>query len=136
MSTSQTLSKSMEENIEVLKAAVYEAEDLKMRDLTFQNTPCKLIYIDSLVDKKRIERNIIEPLLDCQSETVPEAVIKNAEYSRTSDLEATVKSLLEGSCALVAEGDPTFLLMPVGASNERAIQEPENEHTITGAHDG
>ena len=129
-------SETIEGKSEAIKAALYEAEDLKMRDLIFLDTPCKLIYIDSLVDKTLIERNIIEPLLDCKSETVPEAVIKNAEYSRTRELDVTVKNLLEGSCALVAEGDSTFLLMPVGASIERAIQEPENEHTITGAHDG
>ncbi|MCA1060221.1 spore germination protein [Rossellomorea aquimaris] len=136
MSSSDKLSTIMKENIEAIKAAVYEAEDFKIRDLTFLNTPCQLIYIDSLVDKNLIERNIIEPLLNSQAETIPETVINSAEYSRTSDLESTVKSLLQGSCALVAEDDPTALLIPVGADNERAIQEPQNEHTITGAHDG
>ncbi|MGM0840328.1 MAG: spore germination protein [Bacillota bacterium] len=136
MSLSKKLSRNMKENVNSIKSAVYESEDMKMRDLAYLNTPCKLIYLDSMVDKKLIERNIIEPLLDCKTETVPEAVIKNAEYSRTSDLEAIVDSLLEGSCAFVAEGENTVLLMPVAASDQRAIQEPENEHIIKGAHDG
>lgn len=126
----------MDENVETMKSSLYETEDLKIRDLNFLNTSCKLVYINSLVDKKLIERNIIEPLLDCKTETVPESVIKNAEYRRTTDLEVTVKSLLDGNCALLAEGASSVLLLPVPAGDERAIQEPENEHIIKGAHDG
>ncbi|MDT9027810.1 spore germination protein [Rossellomorea yichunensis] len=130
------VSKTLDENVETVKSSLYETEDLKTRDLDFLNTSCKLVYIDSLVDKKLIERNIIEPLLDCKTETVPESVIKNAEYRRTTDLEVTVKHLLEGSCALFEEGASSVLLLPVPAGDERAIQEPENEHIIKGAHDG
>ncbi|MCA1054240.1 spore germination protein [Rossellomorea aquimaris] len=136
MSPSKSFSKTMEENIEAIKSAVYDTEDLKMRDLIFLNTSYKLIYMNSLVDKKGLEQNMIAPLLECKSETVPEAVIKNAEYSRTSDLEVVVNGLLEGSCVLLTEGEPTVLTMPVAGSADRAIQEPENEHTITGSHDG
>ncbi|WP_456272283.1 spore germination protein [Bacillus sp. AK031] len=138
MSSSKNMSKTktIDDKVEALKSAFSETEDMKTRDLHFLNTSCKLVYIDSLVDKKLIERNIIEPLLDCKTDTIPEAVIKNAEYSRTTELEAAVKSLLEGSCALLTEGEDSVLLLPVAAGDERAIQEPENEHIIKGAHDG
>ncbi|WP_282137469.1 spore germination protein [Rossellomorea aquimaris] len=136
MSPSKKLSKKIEENLEAIRSAVYETEDLKTRDLIFLDKPCKLLFIDSLVDKKQIERNIIEPLLECKQETGPESVIKNAEYSRTTDLEVTVNGLLEGSCALLSEGVHSVLLMPVGAVDSKSISEPENEHIIKGSHDG
>lgn len=136
MNLTKKISKTLDENLETMKSSLYETEDLNIRDLNFLNTSCKLVYINSLVDKKLIERNIIEPLLDCKTETVPESVIKNAEYRRTTDLEVTVKSLLDGNCALLAEGASSVLLLPVPAGDERAIQEPENEHIIKGAHDG
>jgi spore germination protein KA len=130
------ISNILTENVEAVKNFFCETEDLKVREMPFLNVDCKLIYIDALVDKKLIEKNIIEPLLDCKNESVPESVIKNAEYRRTTDLEDIVKSLLEGSCALFADGEHSALLMPVAASEDRAVQEPENEHIIRGAHDG
>jgi spore germination protein KA len=130
------ISNILTENVEAVKNFFCETEDLKVREMPFLNVDCKLIYIDALVDKKLIEKNIIEPLLDCKNESVPESVIKNAEYRRTTDLEVIVKSLLEGSCALFADGEHSALLMPVAASEDRAVQEPENEHIIRGAHDG
>jgi spore germination protein KA len=130
------LSNILDENIEAVKNSFRETEDLKIREISFLNVDCKLIYLETLVDKKMMEKNIIEPILDCKDEAVLESVIKNAEYSRRIDLEGTVNSLLEGSCALFAEGENSVLLMPVAAADERAIQEPENEHIIKGAHDG
>jgi spore germination protein KA len=130
------ISNILTENVEAVKNFFCETEDLKVREMPFLNVDCKLIYIEALVDKKLIEKNIIEPLLDCKNESVPESVIKNAEYRRTTDLEVIVKSLLEGSCALFADGEHSALLMPVAASEDRAVQEPENEHIIRGAHDG
>jgi spore germination protein KA len=136
MISTKKLSKTMEENVEMVKSAFHETADLKERNLILNETSYKLIYIDSLVDKKIMEINVIEPLLDCKTEAAPEMVVKNAEYIRSTDLEFTLKSLLEGSCALFSEGDHTVLLLPVAAGEERAIQEPENEHIIKGAHDG
>jgi spore germination protein KA len=130
------VSNILTENVEAVKNSFCETEDLKVREMPFLNVDCKLIYIDALVDKKLIEKNIIEPLLDCKNETVPESVIKNAEYRRTTDLEVIVNSLLEGSCALFVDGEHSALLMPVAASEDRAIMEPENEHIIKGPHDG
>jgi spore germination protein KA len=136
MISTKKLSKTMEENVETVKSAFHETADLKERSLLYNQTSCKLIYIDSLVDKKLIERNVIEPLLDCKTEAPPELVVKNAEYKKSADLEVTLKSLLEGSCALFTEGENTVLLLPAPAGEDRAIQEPENEHIIKGAHDG
>ncbi|WP_341357419.1 spore germination protein [Rossellomorea sp. y25] len=136
MSPSKNIVDRIEQNIEEIHSALYHTKDLKIRDLIFLDKPCKLLYIDSLVDKKLIEQNIIEPFLETKGNATPETVIKNAEYSRSTDLEVAVTGLLEGSCALLEEGVASVLLMPVAAGDDKSIQEPENEHIIKGSHDG
>ncbi len=136
MSSLKRLSKNLNENIESLKSFLYRTEDLKERELVVKKSTYRLLYIDSLVDKKLIEKNIIEPLLDSSKEDEPETVIRNAEYQKTIDMEVIGNCLLEGNCVLFSEGDDSALLMPAAANDERSILEPENEHIIRGPHDG
>lgn len=116
------------------------AAEIKQRfghapDLQFRRMPsCLIVYLESLVDEQRLEREIISPIASrkaCNSETI---TIDNLQ--ETEDFEFALNSLLKGMVVIAQEGIARFLMANAILMPQRSIGLPQTENVLQGPHEG
>ncbi|MCF6136729.1 spore germination protein [Pseudalkalibacillus berkeleyi] len=133
--TTQTFFPSLEENLDYIKNALFHSGDFETRTITFNDKKHLIVFIASLVDKKKMDEFVIRPLHENKSGEIPE-VINVTQVNYTTDLTKVVRGLIEGQCAIIGEGQDHAYLGNVFAIHFRNISEPTNEYVIRGSHEG
>lgn len=100
-------------------------------------TASALLYLQGLSDKKMINENILRPLMygnpeNRQSVPVPTIGGVNTVSSWTEILNA----ILIGKCVMLVEGRQTAWVYDTGGWPQRAIDDPQLESSLKGAHQG
>lgn len=110
--------------------------DFTVREFCIHSSGKKavLFYIPSLAEKKRIEEEIIKPLLMSENETKDVASsISAGSVMIKKTVKDAIKSVNEGDTLLLVEGDPHGYLINTGVSEGRGVEKPQNETTLFGA---
>jgi spore germination protein KA len=126
---------SLEKNKEYIENQMFHSNDLKWRSIRFNQLEGLIVYIESLSDQERIQKEIIQPIEEKREGTVDE-VITSLEITKKSDLGVVPHALVQGNCILLFEGTREVFVVNVTAVYKRSILEPLNEGIIRGAHDG
>jgi spore germination protein KA len=129
------LSNYIDKNIRMLQEHFYCSEDLKKKELLFQNHKCVIFYLESMVKRELLQTSIIEPILETPEGKIEET-IRAAEVQITDFVSEAGKSLLDGFCVILIEKDPQAYLASVGGIEGRTFEEPNSERSIKSAHDG
>nr|WP_234541150.1 spore germination protein [Paenibacillus pseudetheri] len=125
----------LQENKEYVENQLFHSSDLKWRSIRFNQTEGLIVFLESLADLQKIQKEIIQPLEE-KSEGNVDEVITSVEITKKSDLNEVPYALIQGNCVLLFEGIVEVFIVDVAAVNTRNISEPVNEGVIRGAHDG
>lgn len=121
--------------IQSIKDATHDPSDLIIKFIPPNIT---LIYINNLVKEQTLNDHIITILQNNPNET-PE-IIKNAlsvpVVNISTQLEETVKSLVNGTILIHVDGHPQAILANIATRESRSLSAPENESQVIGAQVG
>nr|WP_028403400.1 spore germination protein [Ectobacillus panaciterrae] len=135
MRRARPVSASLEENVSYIEQALFPSDDVQKRPLSFCGEKGTLIYIESLTDKKVIEKNIIEPLSRNQGEELDQLFL-SVDSKKETDLEQGIAALIAGKSLYLLDGQKDFFVFGTMVSFVRNLSEPDNEGVIRGPHNG
>jgi spore germination protein KA len=126
---------SVDENLQHLKSMLFQTADLRTRKIRFNARNGMVVYLDSLVDKGRLQKEILKPMIETLSGNA-EDIITSPSVKSEHALEPVVSALLQGYCAIFFEENSRVLLAEAQYSSHRSPMEPDNEGVVRGSHDG
>ncbi|WP_152392026.1 spore germination protein [Paenibacillus guangzhouensis] len=133
------LNHNLSQNIEKAKELFPAAPDLVVFRFAAgsQQTPAALLYLDGLNDKNSINNHILYPLMYEVPDDKPGIPAPTISGVRTvtawSDLE---NAILHGESALFLEGHSQAWIYSTQGWPQRAIEDPQLESSLKGAHQG
>lgn len=133
--TIENISNNLDKNLSLIKETMCQTEDLIVKDLIFKDQKCILIYLDSMIDEQTINSIIIEPMLQQNAGTF-EQLAKASKFQLSADLTEITSSLMLGYCIILEENQSFVYMASVPKSQGRSIEEPLNEKTTKGSHEG
>ncbi|MGG1398107.1 spore germination protein [Bacillus salipaludis] len=125
---------TIDENISFFKQTFSDSADLMIRELNEKNTRGSLVFLDTMADKDKIQRDIVKPLMESERAQSDSVVYSN--FPKSDNLFKAQVALLNGFCILLLDGVKEFYMVEVGLSKDRSIIEPSNEQVIQGSHEG
>ncbi|WP_425270970.1 spore germination protein [Paenibacillus ferrarius] len=126
---------SLPPNMAYIQNQLFHSSDLKWRSIRFNQLEGLIIFLESLSDQQRIQKEILKPIEEKKEGTVDE-LVTSMEITKKTDLNEVSQALVQGNCALFFEGIAEAFIFDVAAVNKRNISEPVNEAVVRGAHDG
>lgn len=134
------LSNSLSENIAELQNIFTLTPDLVIRtfESSFVEGTAAIVYLTGLVDKNSINNNILRPLLKQQARGDAKILdrISVGEVTVAYDFATVEKEIFEGSCIMLVEGRNEAFVLETHGWPQRAIEEPQLEAALKGAHQG
>ncbi|MEY2195059.1 hypothetical protein AB7942_20300 [Neobacillus sp. BF23-41] len=64
ISKQQQLTKNVDVNLKQLKDALFHSDEIKERIIHFNEQKLVIVYLDSIVDKRSLEINVLDPIID------------------------------------------------------------------------
>jgi len=146
------LSRKLEDNLKNIKDILGESSDIIIREMKISsnaNVDAAVIYIDGLVDRDLVSRDILQPLmfnlqfikdkvgqknsslLGC----IKSSVLTVGQVETTENIDSIISSVMTGKTAMLAEGSIQALVIDTKGWEKRAIESPENEISIRGPKD-
>lgn len=136
--TDQRVSSKAEDNIKYLCAAFNYTDDLKTKNINWGEKTGTIIYLETMVDTEYFQQNFLIPFSEVEETNEIHLVdfMGSPEFSKTKQLDSVLSDMLSGSCAIFIQGEPVCYLFNSVQANHRSPEEPENEKTVRGAHNG
>ena len=142
-----SLSRSLEKNIEIIKEIFNNDDTLVVRLLENQHDnsfKCCTIFSEGMVNNNVVNENIILPIV---KNTIPKKesnTIKDLQYKvivsnnveRTEDIDQLTQSIIGGDTILFLEGSKEALIISSKGWETRSISEPPSEKVIKGPREG
>ena len=130
------VSGKVENNIQYICKAFNLTEDLKTRKIRWQDKDGIVIYLETMVDSQQFQNSLLIPLAEAKADMSMEEVIAGTEFNKNNDLNTIIKKILAGNCALFLEQEVNCYLFNSTQTNHRSPDEPDNEKTVRGSHQG
>ena len=122
-------------NIQFIKEKFNYSADLVVSELSWNQKDIAIIYIESICESEKIQREILIPLSHKNEGSLKEVLIAN-KLQTTCFLNECIEALLQGKCIVNVNGQTEIIVLDVISSFQRAISEPENEKVVRGSHEG
>ena len=134
------ISDSLSDNITELRTMFTLTPDLVIRtfESKFVEGSVALVYLTGLVDKSSVNNNVLRPLLSQQSEG-PASIydlLSVGKVFNIYDFHEVERQILDGSSLLFIEGRKEALAVETHGWPQRAIEDPQLEASLKGAHQG
>jgi spore germination protein KA len=130
----------IEELLQKVKEPFSSTEDLITHwiELPSDNSRVALLFINSIIDKEILQKQIIMPLFEFNKEIIFDSYIKvdHLELKKQTDFNQAQELLLQSHTLVFTEDTTYFYSVLTPLKTERDITEPDNESIIRGAHDG
>lgn len=123
------------EFVQSIKEATHNPSDLIVKSIPPNLT---LIYINNLVNDQTLNEHIISNLQKTLNDT-PETIkdtLSIPEVNISSQLEESVKSIVNGTVLIHVDGYPQVILANIATRESRSLSAPENESQVIGAQVG
>lgn len=132
-----------------IKKVLSGSSDIEFRDLYINSSeklPFTFVCIDGLVDAKAVNDDILKPLAQervfSEAKNLKEAialiekgVVYHFRLKTRHKVSECIHDILDGSVALVFDGEETALTFDIKGLEKRNIEEPANENVLKGAKD-
>ncbi len=145
-SPGRKVSSCLDANLGTAQALRGRGEDVVIRQLRLgkdQRLRAFLLFVDGLVNKDMIARDIIDPLLRVTNPSMGKLsdLVRHGILAVPSLKEATIWSqvlaeVLIGETALFIDGEPHALVLETRSWQTRAVEAPNTEVTIRGPQEG
>ncbi|WP_342462780.1 spore germination protein [Ureibacillus sp. FSL K6-8385] len=140
------ISGSLEDNIQLLKNIFEKDLDYSFRRFElFNQIPSAIIYFQSLVDKEKINQDIIKLLqehrmVEENKDKIPQYIIENVLYyndtTTVKDMSKIISAIMQGKAVVFIDGCLEALELDVLQLEKRSIDEPDTERAVRGPRDG
>lgn len=137
---------------EIIENILHNSSDVSVHEFYFgNNRECKgaLLFINSMVDKEEIHKNILQPLmygtlmfgndknLDLSDiDTIKTHYISITDCLKITSLGDLIDNLLAGTVILLVDGSKEALVINTGKRESRNIEEPGTEAVVRGPREG
>ncbi|NLY97145.1 MAG: spore germination protein [Clostridiaceae bacterium] len=137
---------------EIIENILHNSSDVSVHEFYFgNNRECKgaLLFINSMVDKEEIHKNILQPLmygtlmfgndknLDLSDiDTIKTHYISITDCLKITSLGDLIDKLLAGTVILLVDGSKEALVINTGKRESRNIEEPGTEAVVRGPREG
>ncbi|MED1791905.1 spore germination protein [Brevibacillus nitrificans] len=136
----QPIAEQLDENIRILQEIFTMTPDLVIRtfESTFAEGRVALVYLSGLVDKSSINNNLLRPLLNPGEYTGTSIfdLLSVGAVSTVYDFGSVEEEILQGSSVLFVEGRTEVLVAETHGWPQRAVEDPQLEASLKGAHQG
>ncbi len=112
--------------------------DVRFRPLRVAGHQALLIYLEPVVDKEMLQRDLLRPLTELTAAATPEDLLHAVHVAEAAPIQPEIEKLVQA----VTAGDSIALVDRVGAlcasvikPEHRSVQEPAVENTTRGARD-
>ncbi|NLG84265.1 MAG: spore germination protein, partial [Firmicutes bacterium] len=120
-----------------LEEKMRDCPDLVRRRLVLPGGEAMLFFLDGLVDRDLLQRDLLTPLSSSPETVLADpSVLPVAEWHEETLLQEAVERLFYGFALLVVKDRPSALAFAFKGWKERTLDEPEVERNIRGAHEG
>jgi spore germination protein KA len=141
------LTSDIAENEMLFKRIFQDCSDVVYRNIRLAGrVQWLIVYLESLVDEKTLEDNILKPLISDYTsegsaapggiETLDDRRFPIGSTIRTSDVSGIVRNMLNGHAAVFAAGEADAMTVAVSGKEQRSLEEPPSELVIRGPRDG
>ncbi|MFJ7952788.1 spore germination protein [Lysinibacillus sp. NPDC096418] len=145
-SSKDLLNQSLSKNIQIIKEAVGNSNDIVIREFFIgksENHPMAIVYTDGLADQTAISDFIMESLmldLDKTIEVKSEALnqylkdtgLTVGDVKDIEDFSTLFSSIMNGETVILLDGEPKGISTSTKKSKDRAITEPTTESVVRG----
>lgn len=142
-----SLNKSLEENIKIFKKLFKDDDTLVVRRFENEtNNDFKfcILFTNGMISSTAINDNIIKPILLSTSidskKNILDAIMYHVLFSNSvekiSEVNKVIESIVSGDTILFAEGSSEALTIDSKGWQTRAIEEPDGEKVIRGPREG
>ncbi|MGI6169074.1 MAG: spore germination protein [Christensenellales bacterium] len=142
----QKIQKSLDDNITLSKKIFVDMDVIRYKVVKTNSAAplrCFLVYCDGMVNSETINDNIIQPLMmhgraekGVTIEELLQSVVQVAEAKTTMSFADVVENVTAGDTALFVEGCSQAAILNTKQFALRAINEPDNEKTLSGPREG
>lgn len=149
----EKISKNITDIKKRLEDIFSDSSDFILREITLgeaSQTNIIVAYMDGLVDKQKVDNNILQPLMieareakldkKLNSNTVIDILKKNlltiGECVDSKDFKKTIESILSGDTVVYIEETETALKLTTKGWESRSIEEPQSDVVIKGPREG
>ncbi|OAS20725.1 spore germination protein [Paenibacillus oryzisoli] len=132
---SYPISEEMEVNIQKLFQCFHSSDDVRSRAFTLHGVKGSLLYLTTITDSTRLQKEILGPLLQA-GEGRLEDILPILDIGVVSDLKSAAAAMLQGSCAILLEHRLDIILVDASARVVPSVGEPQNEQIIRGSQVG
>lgn len=126
---------SAEDFYKQAKAALGDCFDIVIDKFKTQRDVAVIIYIDGLVDKDLVDRDIIRPLKSKHFDGMIETNI-NAAFNTLTSIDEVVEKALEGNTIVYYENSLNILAIDFKKWDKRSVDTPEAEGVTRGPKEG
>jgi spore germination protein len=124
-------------NIQELHQMFRQAPDLVIRGFEFGNgTKAVLVFLDGLTDKNSISNNVLKSLMQISFDPKKELPTTVGDVQVVYSWNAIENALFTGDSALLIQGEKKAFLLDTKGWPQRAIEDPQLETSLKGAHQG
>ncbi|MGI9950731.1 spore germination protein [Moorellaceae bacterium AZ2] len=140
------LSGNLQANLKHLQETLGQSEDLIIRELDLAGQKAALVYLETMVDRNTIQRDILPSLKQLRQDkgrpgaaNFLELIGRDVAVGHVQEellWRGLLYGLLDGRVALLVEGYNRALLLEADKWEKRAVTEPEIETVIRGPREG
>lgn len=139
-----SLSPSIAENRDVLKAVFRDCSDVAFRDIKTPHVTGMVVFIDGIVKAENLRDGALLPLLEnlqngsapCTPDNLEDSVLTLPQLSAVKTYSDVIEALLKGNATLFLEGFKESLILDVKGGTRRGVEEPATEASIRGPREG
>jgi len=141
------ISKKIDDNIKYIKDLLVDNDDIVFREFYCMNVRCTTIFVDGLVSRELIDRDVIRHLM-LETKMIDKDITGKNVYDRilndilaTSDIvervnmKDAVLDLLSGETLLFVDGFDKIIRISTRSWPNRGIQQPITENAVRGPRD-
>jgi spore germination protein KA len=145
LNASDLLTGVIEEDFYKIKRQMEGSSDFSYRKFEFNTNTAIILYLDGLVDMKRMESNILDPLLNQSEDLLKQEnlTIKNIEDEISSSkvkkgdtIQQITDHLFDGGTVLLINSLKQSLLISEQSWPQRSVEDPPSEAVVLGPREG
>ncbi|MCA1054446.1 spore germination protein [Rossellomorea aquimaris] len=124
----------LDERIKEIKEGFFYTDDLKLRQLEFNDKRLVILFIDSVIDNLNMQTYIIKPINEKKTGKVQDVISANSLVEIKNKAEA-MDAMVDGHCLILTEEENRMYLVSMPEIDD-SLHEPHNEKVIRGSHQG
>lgn len=133
--TQETVPSSILQCEKLVRSILGDSSDIVVQIFQTQEEKAMIVYIDGLVNKDLMDRDIISPLKSKGFDGDMALAIKT-HYKEVTVMPTFVSEVLQGNAALFYEGSKKVYMIDIKQWDKRSVETPDTESVIRGPREG